>query len=239
RVTLPGRPSDAVARDESVNGKPRKREAPMRSIVVFVAVSLLATSLAEAQEDSAKVGVGLAFLASNPVGQLTGTSTLYLPVQTGRSFRVEPTLGWHHASVEETSSDPTSPVNGISESSSALLLGIGLFGTARPGSGTLLYYGPRLGVAWSRVRDTDQAGNSLKESQTDWFAIAALGGQHGARARRRPADQRPAARLLRPRWRASRPDPEARRVGDDRRQARRAGVGPSRPAHRVLGVRTG
>ncbi|PYO41638.1 MAG: hypothetical protein DMD33_13090 [Gemmatimonadetes bacterium] len=150
----------------------------MRSIVVFVAVSLLATSLAEAQEDSAKVGVGLAFLASNPVGQLTGTSTLYLPVQTGRSFRVEPTLGWHHASVEETSSDPTSPVNGISESSSALLLGIGLFGTARPGSGTLLYYGPRLGVAWSRVRDTDQAGNSLKESQTDWFAIAALGGEH-------------------------------------------------------------
>ncbi|PYO78822.1 MAG: hypothetical protein DMD67_04215, partial [Gemmatimonadetes bacterium] len=101
-----------------------------------------------------------------------------LPVQTGRSFRVEPTLGWHHASVEETSSDPTSPVNGISESSSALLLGIGLFGTARPGSGTLLYYGPRLGVAWSRVRDTDQAGNSLKESQTDWFAIAALGGEH-------------------------------------------------------------
>ena len=150
----------------------------MRSIVVTLAVSVLATSLTEAQDDSAKVGVGLAFLAENPIGQITGRSTLYVPIATGPSFRVEPTLGWAHTSEHVTTSDPTSPANGISQSSSALLVGVGLFGIKRLGSGTLLYYGPRIGIAWGRVQDTDQSGNSLKQSQTDWFAEGALGGEH-------------------------------------------------------------
>jgi hypothetical protein len=150
----------------------------MRSIVVTLAVCVLATSLTAAQDDSTKVGVGLAFLAENPIGQLTGRSTLYVPIATGPSFRVEPMLGWAHTSDHLTTSDPTSPENGVSQSSSALLLGVGLFGMKRLGSGTLLYYGPRIGIAWGRVQDTDQSGNSLKTSQTDWFAEGALGGEH-------------------------------------------------------------
>lgn len=149
----------------------------MRTIVMVLVLALLATSRGDAQDDSPKVGVGVAFLAASPIGQLTGTSTLYFPVATGRSFRLEPTLGWHHTSFEETASDPGSPINGISGSSSAFLLGVGLFGVTRPAGETLLYYGPRLGVAWAKTSESDQSGNSLKETQTNWFATATLGGE--------------------------------------------------------------
>ena len=150
----------------------------MRTILAILGVVVMATTRAAAQDDSAKVGVGLAFLADNPIGQLTGTSTVYIPIATGRSFRLEPTLGWHHSSLQLESSDPTNPANGVSASTSALLLGTGLFRITRVGSGTLLYYGPRIGIAWGRVTETDQSGNSLKQSETDWFAAATLGGEH-------------------------------------------------------------
>ena len=150
----------------------------MRTILAIACVVAMATTRAAAQDDSAKVGVGLAFLADNPIGQLTGTSTVYVPIATGRSLRLEPTLGWHHTSLTATSNDPTNPANGAQESSSALLLGTGLVGITRVGSGTLLYYGPRIGIAWARVTETDQSGNSLKTSETDWFAAATVGGEH-------------------------------------------------------------
>ena len=150
----------------------------MRAILAILGVLVMATTQAVAQDDSAKIGVGLAFLADNPIGQLTGTSTVYVPILAGGSFRVEPTLGWHHSSLTLTSSDPTNPANGASESSSALLLGTGLFGITRVGSGTLLYYGPRIGIAWGRVTETDQSGNALKQRETDWFAAATVGGEH-------------------------------------------------------------
>lgn len=150
----------------------------MRTILAIFGVAVMATTRAMAQDDSSKVGVGLAFLADNPIGQLTGTSTVYVPIATGRSLRLEPTLGWHHTSLTVRSSDPTNPANGATQSSSALLLGTGLFGITRVGSGTLLYYGPRIGIAWGRVTETDQSGNALKQSETDWFAAATLGGEH-------------------------------------------------------------
>src|SRR5689334_3807603 len=153
-------------------------EASVRTILAILSVAVMATAQVVAQDDSAKVGVGLAFLADNPIGQLTGTSTVYIPIATGRSFRLEPTLGWHHSSVQLSSSDPTNPANGVTESASALLLGTGLFGIRRVGSGTLLYYGPRIGIAFGRIQDTDQSGNSLKQSETDWFAAATVGGEH-------------------------------------------------------------
>lgn len=150
----------------------------MRTILAILGVAVMATAQVMAQDDSAKVGVGIAFLADNPIGQLTGTSTVYVPIATGRSFRLEPTLGWHHSSAQLTSNDPTNPTNGTSQSSSALLLGTGLFGISRVGNGTLVYYGPRIGIAFGRLQETDQSGNSLKQSETDWFAAATVGGEH-------------------------------------------------------------
>ncbi len=150
----------------------------MRTILAILGVAVMATAQVVAQDDSAKIGVGIAFLAENPIGQLTGTSTAYIPIAMGRSFRLEPTLGWHHTSVQLNSSDPTNPTNGVSQSTSALLLGTGLFEISRVGSGTLLYYGPRIGIAFGRIQDTDQSGNSLKQSETDWFAAATVGGEH-------------------------------------------------------------
>jgi hypothetical protein len=151
----------------------------MRPITVVLGVSLVVASAADAQEQFTRAGFGIAFLASSPVGALTGTSTLYVLAPTSPGFRLEPIIGWHHDSFDESSSNATSPTSGISVANTAFLLGLGLFGTAHPGAGaTLIYYGPRLGVAWTKRTFTDQSANSLSDKQTDWFLTWVIGGEH-------------------------------------------------------------
>jgi hypothetical protein len=59
------------------------------------------------------------------------------------------------------------------------LVGIGLLATQRPGDGaTTLYYGPRIGLAWTRGELTDPSAGSLTETQSDWFANGVIGGEH-------------------------------------------------------------
>jgi hypothetical protein len=151
----------------------------MRPITVVLGISLVVASAAQAQEQFTGAGLGIAFLAASPVGELSGTSTLYIPVPTSRTFRLEPIIGWHHDSFDQSSSNPTSPTNGISVKATSFLLGLGLFGTVHPGAGgTLIYYGPRLGFAWTKRTLTDQSANSLTEKQKDWFLTGVVGGEH-------------------------------------------------------------
>jgi hypothetical protein len=151
----------------------------MRAITVVLGISLVVASQTHAQERFTRAGVGIAFLATSPIGDLTGTSTLYITVPTSPTFRLEPIIGWHHDSFDQSSSSPTSPTNGISVKATSFLLGLGLFGTAYPGAGaTLIYYGPRIGLAWTKRTLTDQSANSLTEKQKDWFLTGVVGGEH-------------------------------------------------------------
>jgi hypothetical protein len=96
-----------------------------------------------------------------------------------RTFRLEPIIGWHHGSAEQTSNSSTSPNNGVSLASTDFLLGLGLFGTVHPGgAATLIYYGPRIGLAWTKQTLTDQSANSLTDKQKDWFLTFVVGGEH-------------------------------------------------------------
>ena len=155
----------------------------MRPLVVVLGISLVAAAAVGAQEAPrqeswSRVGIGIAFLASSPIGQLSGTSTAYISVPTGSTFRLEPTVGWQHSSFSD-SSNIANAANGVSGSTSVFLVGVGFFGTTRPGNGaTQLYYGPRIGLAWSSTNLADRSSDSLSASQTAWFVSAVLGGEH-------------------------------------------------------------
>jgi len=122
----------------------------------------------------------MAFIIASPAGQLAGFLNLFVPLNLGSHFRLEPQIGWHTASFDAVASDPSSPVNSLSGSSRVLLLGVGLLRTQRPGDGTtILYYGPRVGLAWTRSNLTDgSSGSSLTETQSNWYGEVVVGGEH-------------------------------------------------------------
>lgn len=151
----------------------------MRPIIAALELSLVVAFGAQTQEPLTRAGFGITFLAASPIGALTGTSTLYMPIPTSPTFRLEPIIGWHHSSVNETSNNSTNPNNGVSVALTDVLLGLGLFGTSHPGgAATLIYYGPRIGVAWVKRTVTDQSANSLTDNQKDWFLTFVVGAEH-------------------------------------------------------------
>jgi hypothetical protein len=151
----------------------------MRPISAVLGFSLVVASAAQTQEPFTRAGFGVAFLAASPVGSVTGPSALYIALPTSATFRLEPIIGWHHGSAEQTSNSSTSPNNGVSLASTDFLLGLGLFGTVHPGgAATLIYYGPRIGLAWTKQTLTDQSANSLTDKQKDWFLTFVVGGEH-------------------------------------------------------------
>jgi len=152
----------------------------MRAIGIALATLSLCRATADSQAYSPKAGVGMAFIIASPAGQLAGFLNVFVPVNLGSHFRLEPQIGWHTRSFDDVANDPSSPTNSLSGSSRVLLLGVGLLGTQRPGDGaTILYYGPRVGLAWTHANLTDgSSGSSLTETQTSWYANAVVGGEH-------------------------------------------------------------
>ena len=152
----------------------------MRAIGIALGILGVCGATATSQEYSPKAGVGMAFTIASPAGQLAGSLNLFVPLNLGSHFRLEPQVGWHTSSFQEVASDPTSPTNGVSGSSRVLLLGVGFLGTQRPGDGTtILYYGPRIGLAWTHANLTDgSSSSSLTETQSNWYASVVVGGEH-------------------------------------------------------------
>ncbi len=152
----------------------------MRAIGIALGILSVCRATADSQAYSPKTGVGMAFIIASPAGQLAGFLNLFVPLNLGSHFRLEPQIGWHTGSFEDVASDPSSPANSLSGSSRVLLLGVGLLRTQRPGDGTtILYYGPRVGLAWTRSNLTDgSSGSSLTETQSNWYGEVVVGGEH-------------------------------------------------------------
>jgi hypothetical protein len=151
----------------------------MRAIGVALGILSFCRGTVAGQEYSPKVGVGMAFVIASPAGQLAGLLNVFVPLKLGSHFRLEPQVGWRSSSFQEVASDPSSLSNNVSGSSRVLLVGVGLLATRRPGDGaTILYYGPRVGLAWAHDNVTDQTAGSLTETQTSWYASAVVGGEH-------------------------------------------------------------
>lgn len=151
----------------------------MRAISIGLGILSICGPTAAGQQYAPKVGVGMAFIIASPAGQLTGSSTIFVPLKLGTHVRLEPQIGWRTSSLRQVASDPTSSSNNVTVSSRVLLLGVGLLATGRPADGaTILYYGPRVGLAWTHDKLADPTGGSVEETQTSWFVNAVVGGEH-------------------------------------------------------------
>jgi len=152
----------------------------MRAIGIALGILSVCRASAASQVYSPKTGVGMAFTIASPAGQLAGFLNVFVPLNLGRHFRLEPQIGWRSSSFNEVASDPTAPANSLSGSTRVLLIGVGVLGTQQPGDGaTILYYGPRFGLAWTRANITDgSSASSLTETQSSWYGSVVVGGEH-------------------------------------------------------------
>src|SRR5207247_6038939 len=106
-------------------------EAIMRAIGVALGILSVCRASAASQVYSPKAGVGMAFIIASPAGQLAGFLNVFVPLNLGSHFRLEPQIGWHTGSFDDVASDPSSPTNNVSGSSRVLLLGVGFLRTQR------------------------------------------------------------------------------------------------------------
>src|SRR5256885_2098053 len=115
----------------------------MRAIGIALGILSLCRVTADSQAYSPKAGVGMAFIIASPAGQLAGFFNVFVPVNLGSHFRLEPQIGWRTRSFDDVASDPSSPTDSLSGSTRVLLLGVGLLRTRPPGCGwTIPYYRP-------------------------------------------------------------------------------------------------
>src|SRR3989442_12882081 len=84
----------------------------MRPIGIALGILGVCRATADSQVYSPKAGVGLAFTIANPAGQLAGALNVFVPMNLGSHFRLEPPIAWHTTSSEEAPANPPSPAGG-------------------------------------------------------------------------------------------------------------------------------
>src|SRR2546425_9050228 len=130
----------------------------MRAIGIALGILGVCRATADSQVYSPKAGVGMAFTIANPAGQLAGALNVFVPLNLGSHFQLEPQIGWHTSSFDEVPANPSSPGSGVSGSTPGLLLCVGVLGTQRPGDRAALpYYMPRIGLACGRSSVTGRS----------------------------------------------------------------------------------
>src|SRR3989442_15652309 len=105
----------------------------MRAIGIALGILGVCRATADSQVYSPKAGVGMAFTIANPAGQLAGALNVFVPLNLGSHFRLEPQIGWHTSSFDEVPANPSSPASGVSGSTPALPPGVRFPPTARRG----------------------------------------------------------------------------------------------------------
>src|SRR2546430_17016062 len=105
----------------------------MRAIGIALGILSLCRATADSQAYSPKAGVGMAFIIASPAGQLAGFLNVFVPVNLGGHFRLEPQIGWHTGSLDNVARGPSAPANTLAGSCRVLALCPRLLGKHWPG----------------------------------------------------------------------------------------------------------
>lgn len=147
-----------------------------------------------AQRNSSSIGIGAAI---NPVTLYTEsegsdgtlsvpvqTAALFVPLQLGETFRIEPQFGLLSTSTERTAYSGTNVASGrIERTKTGMMIGTGLFYTFLPDTTTRGYVGARVG--WIQAKNSlefvplgkgENVVTTYKQSSA--FYGAAIGGEY-------------------------------------------------------------
>lgn len=144
-----------------------------KTILLFVLFAFsLSFQQARAQGDS-NFGLGVGINTSSLFGALTeaafvSSTGIYIPIASSASLRFEPNFAFARAETE----------SGVAEETgSAFQIGAGLFSTRTVQSSTQVYFGVRLGAAFTKFKDSFGPDED-SISKTDFYIGPAAGGEY-------------------------------------------------------------
>ena len=145
----------------------------MKKVTVFFLFLFLTiifnNSLSAQDKEYRAFGIGVNVLDLSGVIYGDG-ATIYLPINLGPAFRLEPFLGFSSISYDWEGDADDSETN--------MELGLGIFPTIRKGS-AVIYVGGRIGMAIGSEEDKDSNGDVWVEYSDFSFGIGpALGGEY-------------------------------------------------------------
>ena len=144
------------------------------------------------------LGIGLGLSTGNPFGSLValdlGTdamllsslpASIYVPINVTPNIRIEPIIGFYHASASHTSNPAgkSGTTNTTDSSATVFSAGVGAFYVFTPAEPLRLYLGPRVQVAYlsSDTSDSSSASTVVTSSTTSragWNISGAFGGEY-------------------------------------------------------------
>lgn len=147
----------------------------MRSKLAFsLLVLLVLAATARAQDGGNRVGIGVSLIQGALIADLeelqfgaTFLSNIYVPIIVGRSFKLEPEIGFLRFSEDGEFAE---------ETITQWRFGIGAFYYMRAAESLRAYVGPRLGLQLTSM--TDENGGKYEFDETDLLIGIALGGEY-------------------------------------------------------------
>jgi hypothetical protein len=100
-------------------------------------IAMIAALLCISGSALAEVGLGVSIQSND--------STIYMPINVSKGFRIEPMLQYRKSSNEERLYPSSLYTLTASADTTAYMLGVGLFGVTQLGESANVYYGGRLG----------------------------------------------------------------------------------------------
>jgi hypothetical protein len=129
--------------------------------------ALALTSPASAAEQRHTLGFGVSYVPFAAPSAILPTAELYLPIQVAPAVRLEPSLGIF------TNDEPTPGTD-----TRDITIGLGAFWVKPLAPPFDMYVGGRLKLNFAKRTDTNAAGASVSDSDTDLYLMAALGGEY-------------------------------------------------------------
>ncbi|MFC2129998.1 outer membrane beta-barrel protein [Bacteroidota bacterium] len=154
----------------------------MKRFLVSLVICLgLIVSVSNNAMSQTKIGIGVSLNPTALIGNdgemfflPASMMNIYLPIQIGKTFRIEPEVGFYSQTSDITDNDNKGRVR----TNSFTRFGIGGFYTLQPAKNFQMYFGPRIGVLMT-YSERDYANSEYNTDSETSQTIITIGGSFG------------------------------------------------------------
>jgi hypothetical protein len=169
-----------------------------RSIGLLCSLVLCFLAAPVSAAETPFLGLGVGLSTGNPFGSLVALdlgndalllsslpASIYVPINVTPNIRIEPLVGFYHASGSHTSNPAgkAGTTNTTDTSATVFSAGVGAFYVFNPAEPLRLYLGPRVQFAYlsSETNDSNSASTTVTtatNSRAGWSISGAFGGEY-------------------------------------------------------------